>query len=111
MNKTMNAPPGWASSPGMKQANDPPMPIAARRIPQVEDQMDALDRTISRLSELCERLQSKLHAVSREYEGAPCDPSPPEPLLVPLADGIRGFTRRVSNVADQLDDLYLRVEL
>lgn len=81
-----------------------------RRQTQIEEQNEALDKAIYRLSEFADRLEQRLSQVTRQEDlaSAPCAN---EACLVPLAEALRYHSRRVDSVADRLDSLFLRIEL
>lgn len=85
----------------------------SERQSQVEEQLTDMDKSIYRLSEMADRLEARLSGVLRrdgECAVAGCQ-SAPEQSLVPTADLIRMLKRRISDVSDRLDSIFMRTEL
>lgn len=82
-----------------------------RALSQVEDQMQAMDSVVYRLSEMADRLTEKLSPIARQPE--PCCTSGASATLnlVPLADSIRSQKDRIGDISGRLEDLLSRVEL
>ena len=86
-------------------------PKSERKKSQIEEQLDIMDGEIYRLSELADRLGSKLSPVTRLPEPCCANAASPPPSLVPVAETIRIMRERIVYVSERIDDLFLRVEL
>lgn len=88
-----------------------PMPDAAGREPQLQEQIGYLNRTLETLecevSHLCERLTP---VIRMEPEG-PAEVEPPEEEIVPAAASVRHCRRAVDLQAHRLRMLRDRIEV
>ena len=84
------------------------------REPQVEIEVCKLDKRVAIVEELANTLIQRLEAIARSQ----CPTNPPDgkspedrPQLVELAERLSGIDRRVSAIADNLQNLLDRIEL
>lgn len=86
------------------------MAVAARQS-QIAEQVQLLDKAISRAGELRQRLEERICGILRN--GAPTGevPKPERQLMVPLAEELATLIARVDGLSTGLDDLLQRVEL
>jgi hypothetical protein len=78
---------------------------------QVSEQEERLEREISGLHESINILTARLDRVLRSSEPSVEDKRAEAPVLVLLADTLRGFVRDTKNARFRIDDLADRLEL
>ena len=83
------------------------------REPQVEIEVCKLDKRVAIVEELANTLIQRLEAIARSQCPTNPDGKSPEdrPQLVELAERLFGIDRRVSAIADNLQNLLDRIEL
>jgi len=82
------------------------------KTPQVTEQMERLDKAVSRAADTQNRMESKMESVmvpiSRDGEAMP---QPPEADLVPLANQIRCLHQRLDAITDSYSTMLELLEL
>ena len=81
------------------------------REPQVEIEVSKLDKRVAIVEELANTLSQRLDAIARSRCPQPESKSEDRPQLVELAERLFGIDRRVSAIADNLQNLLDRIEL
>lgn len=82
------------------------------REPQVETEVRKLDMRVTTVEELANTLNQRLESVARPHCPDPdCNKAEDHPQLVELAERLSGIDRRVSAIADNLQNLLDRIEL
>ena len=91
-------------------ANDPPA-TGIKVLPQVQDQVENMDKATNRLHEAIGKLVDRLQPCLRVEPTALADSPQPAPELVPLADRLRMETGSVVYAASRIEDLLSRLEV
>lgn len=81
------------------------------RQPQVEIEVCKLDKRVAIVEELANTLIQRLEAIARPHCPNPDGNKEDRPQLVELAERLFGIDRRVSAIADNLQNLLDRIEL
>ena len=81
------------------------------REPQVEIEVCKLDKRVATVEELANTLIQRLESITRPYCHDPNGKAEDRPQLVELAERLFGIDRRVSAIADNLQNLLDRIEL
>ena len=81
------------------------------REPQVEFEVCKLDKRVAIVEELANTLIQRLEAIARSHCPNPDGKTEDRPQLVELAERLFGIDRRVSAIADNLQNLLDRIEL
>ena len=82
------------------------------REPQVEIEVCKLDKRVASVEELTNTLVQRLETIARPHCPSPdCGKAEDRPQLVELAERLFGIDRRVSAIADNLQNLLDRIEL
>ena len=81
------------------------------REPQVEIEVCKLDKRVAIVEELANTLIQRLEAIARSHCPNPDGKAEDRPQLVELAERLSGIDRRVSAIADNLQNLLDRIEL
>ena len=82
------------------------------REPQVEIEVCKLDKRVAIVEELANTLIQRLEAIARSHCPNPDgNKAEDRPQLVELAERLSGIDRRVSAIADNLQNLLDRIEL
>jgi hypothetical protein len=80
--------------------------------PQVETEVRKLDKHVAIVEELANTLVQRLESIARTHGSNPdCNKAEDRPQLVELAERLFGIDRRVSAIADNLQNLLDRIEL
>jgi len=87
--------------------------VGAQRTPQVTEQMERLDKAMSRASDVQARMQERLQSVMvAEAPGATSDgPACVDDCLVPVADTMRCLYRQLDAMTDQYESMLQLIEL
>lgn len=87
-----------------------PMAVAGR-MPQIGEQVQRLEKAISRAGELRQKLEERIGGILRS--GCPTGegPKPERTQMVPLAEELATLIARVDGLSNGLDDILQRVEL
>lgn len=88
-----------------------PMDADAKRMPQIKEQLDYLNKSISMLEESNSRMEDRLGSVLCPSCPTIEQEKEKEAQLVELAEVIKGFSRRIHAVRESIDDRMHRVEL
>lgn len=84
----------------------------AVRKTQIEQQMTEIDCAVNRLEAITDAIIKRLESVtSKSPETDSVNPATPEPMLVPLADKMRGQQYRINLACERLERLIPQIEL
>lgn len=96
------------------QAASSQMPITAGHISQVQNELNVFDNGLEHLGRNLKMLRTRLQVALRVQPSsqAPVQQSnAPQPMLVPLADAIRGRNDALSVANHELDDILDALDL
>ena len=80
------------------------------KAPQVEDQLQRMEKEMSRAQEVQVRLRERLTPVLTNQP--PCgEDASPEPEMVPLANAIRNFVQTLAHITSEYGSIIDRIEL
>jgi hypothetical protein len=95
----------------MEKANYGPSVGTPTRQTQIMVEMELIDKMVSSLVDATTELEMRVNPVLRKPFESGANPAVQDEELVPLADQLRMFRKRITQIAEHLREIRERVEL